>query len=286
MRNRIMELEAEKKNLNLTKQVCQKAIDQHLDMERLDSLSINEKAEVWQRKLAVIMKEDTVKIPLTKKEFNFHIAIMMAWGYFLCAVFSFLSQAVMLDTVDLTNRVVSTVAVIILIICYFLGAFTSKMFIQLAVFHVAVIAQSIFAVLYFSSFPRLSVYSKGIPYIWIGLGVFSLLIYFIQKSKPVIIQKIPYLFITLICYLVVFGVVMNLIGPAIFHQKELVLPVFVITLLEGVIGACIGLQWAHAVRDCKSYNRYYALHVSGKMMNLIGSLASGIGYYSPGNIRR
>lgn len=78
MRNRIMELEAEKKNLNLTKQVCQKAIDQHLDMERLDSLSINEKAEVWQRKLAVIMKEDTVKIPLTKKEFNFHIAIMMA----------------------------------------------------------------------------------------------------------------------------------------------------------------------------------------------------------------
>lgn len=86
--------------------------------------------------------------------------------------------------------------------------------------------------------------------------------------------------------MVVFGVVMNLIGPAIFHQKELVLPVFVITLLEGVIGACIGLQWAHAVRDCKSYNRYYALHVSGKMMNLIGSLASGIGYYSPGNIRR
>lgn len=295
---RLQELDEAKRNLELTKEVCQKAIQQQMDMEHLSELEIDEKNETWQRRLAVIMLEDTVQEIITQKQFHFHIAIMLSWGYILCAVVSLILQNTILqyglEYQEHYEKAYGFIYLpklpgiligmgIVAVGSSMVFVWTSRMMFQLIAFHLSGIAQSTFLMLAFSANAALGNVNqyicKGLPLLWGLMMLFVLLIYGIYCLRPRFFEKARYMLISCVGFLLLAILILGLING--FHWRNMIL-----VGMLAFASLSVGLQWFHATNDVNGYNRFYAVSVSGNMYNLIGFLFAGHGYYGGANIFR
>lgn len=295
MKRRLQELEDERRNLELVKNVCKNAVENHININNLDELQIDENNEAWQKRLAVIMVEDTVQEVITQKQFNFHVALMLAWGFGLCAMISFFSQSKMLDmgnkfldyskTQDNLSyatgfpwiQVVSAVALVIMTIVV---VWSSRMMAQLVAFHVTVVAQSLFLLIFFATKDFWGVVTaQSLGIIWIELAVFALVLYGLFCLRNNFFSNVRYPLIAWGLYVGVSAVILLKLND---FSPVAIVPIVV----SAFIGICVTLQWAHCNTDNRSYNRFYAASCSARMVNFIGFIFAGRGYYGGGSVFR
>lgn len=296
MKQRLAELAEEKRNLELVKNVCENAIERHIDMGNLEELQIDEKSEDWQRRLAVIMQEDTVQEVISQRQFNFHVALMLTWGFALCGVISWVflrsmiqigvsfrpSENVTPDGIVLNEKFpwILLLSGAILVIMMIAVMWSSRMIVQLIAFHLAVVAESFFFLMVFAMQDMIGdIGCKSMPIVWGLVTVFILVLYGLYNIRHTFFQKIRYTLITWVGFVLVVTAVFLMI----YGMQG---PVLVPIVVTSFIGICVSLQWAHSNSDTRSYNRFYAASCSARMVNFIGVLFAGLGQYGAGNVFR
>ena len=90
MENRLKLLHEEEQNLEAVRRVCENLRQRHLPFDSVSESILEEDEASWGEQLAKVLKEDITKEILTSKQFNKSLALMLSYGYCICAVVSFL----------------------------------------------------------------------------------------------------------------------------------------------------------------------------------------------------
>ena len=90
MENRLKLLHEEEQNLEAVRRVCENLRQCHLPFDSVSESILEEDEASWGEQLAKVLKEDITKEILTPKQFNKNLALMLSYGYCICAVVSFL----------------------------------------------------------------------------------------------------------------------------------------------------------------------------------------------------
>lgn len=254
-------------------------------------------------------KPDTTKEALTPERFNKNMALMLSWGYLLCAIVSFFLGNWMLSYTNdiyhpdnlmgahglmgaawapfaLTFDSVFFLPLIVCIICYMAMYFTASRKIQMVIFHLSALNLSpVLAVIYMyittfthvgSDWKNTSISGMHLAVFWLMIAAYVLLVFLLSKVWNALFSKARYIIAAASAYTAVMtllaGMLTGLWGAAFTG-------LFLFTML-------IGLNWFHSYQKAQRGNAFYAVTESCRIMNLFGTAFDMKGKTIPSLVQR
>lgn len=292
MAQRLNALQEEKKNLEAVKRVCENLRQSSLSYEAVTEEVLTEADISWSEQLATILKEDITKEIIAPMQFNNSLALLLSWGYFICAIVSFLlgnwllsykgtefayeniaaGLSLLQDSFPftMTFECVFAVSVILGIVCYIAMYFTANIIIQIILLHICAINLSpLVAVIYmyahvFTSlswnFVNISVSGVHLSVFWIMIIIYVLILLVLAKMQHDFFSKARYVLLTAAVY----TAVMTLLAGTLAGLWIPAAAYFTLFTLY------IGLNWFHAYQASEGSSRYFAVTESCRIMNLLG----------------
>ncbi len=291
MENRLRLLHEEEQNLEAVRRVCENLRHCHLPYDSVSESILEEDDASWGEQLAKVMREDITKEILTPAQLNKNLALMLSYGYLICAVVSFLlgdwiysyskdilipekllgSPGLMENAFPfaITFMTALSFPVILCIICYVAMYFTANTKILMAVFHINAInlsPLSIAAYLFARTFISLeqkdiSVSGTYFGFFWLMVAAYVIILFLLSRTWRHFFSKARYIVAAAIGY----TAVMTLIGGTLSGQWLTIFTGFFLFTMY------IGLNWFHACQDSKGGNRYFAITESCRIMNILGT---------------
>lgn len=291
MEKRLKLLHEEEQNLEAVRRVCENLRYCHLPYDSVSESILEEEEASWGEQLAKVMSEDITKEILTPKQFNKNLALMLSYGYLICAVVSFLlgdwiysysedilAPEKLMGSTGLMEKVFPFaitfgtaffLPLILCIICYAAMYFTSNTKILLTVFHISAINLSpLLAAVYmyarmFVTLDQKDIYINGTYFglFWLMVAAYVIILFLLSRTWKHFFSKARYVIAAAMGY----TAVMTLIGGTL---SGLWLTFFVLFFLFTMY---IGLNWFHACKDSKGGNRYFAITESCRIMNILGT---------------
>ncbi len=292
IQQRLEQLEKEQKSLELTKSICKNALKQRIEMDSLDALELDGGKTEWKERLAAILNEDCSKEMLTKKQLNFQVMLMLAWGYLLSTAVTILLRGRILTVnaaartrffEDSPNRLFQwrfIVCLIILIALAIAVHWTANMKWNIIFFHLSILIQVPAVLLLFYRSESLSEgISRTLPAVWMILVGYVVVLWMLSVVWDKFFVKIRY-------SLLAWGIFTAFVFMFYFFTQTEIMPMAVSILLTALIGFFLTMEWTVTNLDSQIYNRYDAVLVSAKIINILALIVSGRGYFGAGNIFR
>ena len=306
MENRLKLLHEEEQNLEAVRRVCENLRQCHLPFDSVSESILEEDEASWGEQLAKVLKEDITKEILTPKQFNKNLALMLSYGYCICAVVSFLlgdwiySSAdgiyfpeKLMDSPGMMEKVfpfASTMGtffflpVILCIICYAGMYFTKNTTILMVIFHINAINLApllIAAYTFARGFIFLwkkdtSISGQHFGLFWLMTAAYVIILFLLSRTWKHFFTKARYVIAAALGY----TAVMTLIGGTLSGMWiAFFIGFFLFTMY-------IGLNWFHAYHDANNNNRYFAVTEGLRIMNIFGAAFDMRGKTSPTWVQR
>lgn len=306
MENRLKLLHEEEQNLEAVRRVCENLRQRHLPFDSVSESILEEDEASWGEQLAKVLKEDITKEILTPKQFNKNLALMLSYGYCICAVVSFLlgdwiySSAdgiyfpeKLMDSPGMMEKVfpfASTMGtffflpVILCIICYAGMYFTKNTTILMVIFHINAINLApllIAAYTFARGFIFLwkkdtSISGQHFGLFWLMTAAYVIILFLLSRTWKHFFTKARYVIAAALGY----TAVMTLIGGTLSGMWiAFFIGFFLFTMY-------IGLNWFHAYHDANNNNRYFAVTEGLRIMNIFGAAFDMRGKTSPTWVQR
>lgn len=289
LENRLIEINTDADVLKHQAEICKASIRN--GATEIKDIEINERAETWQRRLAVLLRDDIVQHKLTKEEFNRDILVMYLIG---CCTAMITAAALYFVSPD--NPVLFSTGAFMVILAGVLAAGLAPLWsasikvhtggiIMTSVFNVLgvflILSEALKSAAYkeqLEGTSSCSASAKIILLMFTGLAVMAVVGWMISRFGS---QSFKSLLIALILSILysaaVFLAVNHLYGSRIAA----------ITAGLGLLFSVIMLgQWSQISKENTSFTRYSSLYFANRMMNVIFTVISAQGYYNIGNYRR
>lgn len=244
----------------------------------------------------------------TPERFHKSMALMLSWGYFLCAIVSFFLGNWMLSYTNdiyrpenlmgaaglmqewapfaLTFDSIFFLPLILCIACYIAMYFTADRKILMIIFHLSALNLTpVLAVIYtyITSFIHVggnwkntSVGGIHLAIFWLMIAAYVLALFLLSKLWKLLFSRARYIVITAVIY----TAVMTLIAGILTGQWLAAFTGFFLFTMF------IGLNWFHAYQDAPNGNKYYAVTEGCRIMNLFGTAFDMKGKTAPPFVQR
>ena len=289
MERRLESIDREEQALQEMRQLCQIIITKQINLDSMNETMFADSPKVWKERLQEVLEYDLVNDVISKKKLNFHLMLSLLYGYFVNEIVAFLVSDFFLNyerTVDPatiegaigTKRyfpqisLLTTVLAVVVIFSIVALYCSSSVKVHVIIFHISAIITTPFII----EFTR--IYTDA----WEA-----------QELGIVLLKKFTNVQIAMFWVMVMFYVmgiyILTLICDKIFRKRRYMIPVALIVsfIYTYVAFSCtgewkiplvgflimtlfIGTSWAGALMDRESYNRYYAVIIAARMMNVMG----------------
>ena len=290
MENRLKLLHEEEQNLEAVRRVCENLRQCHLPFDSVSESILEEDEASWGEQLAKVLKEDITKEILTSKQFNKSLALMLSYGYCICAVVSFLLGDWMYSSSDgicLPERLMGSpgmmenafpfattmgtfffIPVILCIICYIGMYFTKNTTILMVIFHINAInlvpllmTAYTFARSCIFPWKDASISGMHLSLFCLMTAAYVIILFLLSRTWKHFFTKARYVIAAALGY----TAVMTLIGGTLSGMwTAFFISFFLFTMY-------IGLNWFHAYHDANNNNRYFAVTEGLRIMNILGT---------------
>lgn len=290
MENRLKLLHEEEQNLEAVRRVCENLRQCHLPFDSVSESILEEDEASWGEQLAKVLKEDITKEILTSKQFNKSLALMLSYGYCICAVVSFLLGDWMYSSSDgicLPERLMGSpgmmenafpfattmgafffIPVILCILCYMGMYFTKNTTILMVIFHInainlvpLLIAAYTFARNCIFPWKDASISGMHLSLFCLMTAAYVIILFLLSRTWKHFFTKARYVIAAALGY----TAVMTLIGGTLSGMwTAFFISFFLFTMY-------IGLNWFHAYHDANNNNRYFAVTEGLRIMNILGT---------------
>lgn len=289
MERRLESIDREEKALHEMRQLCQTIITKQINLDSMDETIFEDSPKVWKERLQEVLEYDLVNDVISKKKLNLHLMLSLVYGYFVNALVAFLVSDFFLNyerTVDPATiegaigtkrffpQISLLTAVLAIVVVFSIVALycSSSVKVHVIIFHISAIITTPFII----EFTR--IYTDS----WEAetLGVILL--------KEFTNVQIATFWIMIMIYVI--GIyILSLVCEKLFSKRRYMIPIaVVITGIYTYIAfvntgewkipcVCflimtlfVGMSWAGALMDRESYNRYYAVIIAARMMNVMG----------------
>ena len=289
MERRIETIDREEKALQEMRQLCQTIITKQINLDSMDETIFEDSPKVWKERLQEVLEYDLVNDVISKKKLNLHLMLSLVYGYFVNALVAFLVSDFFLNyerTVDPaaiegaigTKRyfpqislltVVLAIAVVFSIVALYCS---SSVKVHVIIFHISAIITTPFIIeftrIYTDTWEAetlgvilLKEFSNiQIATFWIMIMIYVVGIYILSLVCEKMFSKRRYMIPTAI---VITGIYTYI---AFVNTGEWKIPLVCFLIMT----IFIGMSWAGALMDRESYNRYYAVIIAARMMNVMG----------------
>ena len=289
MERRLESIDREEKALQEMRQLCQTIITKQINLDSMDETIFEDSPKVWKERLQEVLEYDLVNDVISKKKLNLHLMLSLVYGYFVNALVAFLVSDFFLNyerTVDPATiegaigtkryfpQISPLTAVLAIVVVFSIVALycSGSVKVHVIIFHISAIITTPFII----EFTR--IYTDS----WEAetLGVILL--------KEFTNVQIATFWIMIMIYVI--GIyILSLVCEKLFSKRRYMIPIaVVITGIYTYIAfvntgewkipcVCflimtlfVGMSWAGALMDRESYNRYYAVIIAARMMNVMG----------------
>lgn len=291
MENRLRLLHEEEKNLEAVRRVCENLRRCHLPYDSVAESVLEEDEASWSEQLAFVLKEDIIKEFLTPKQFNKNLALMLSYGYLICAAVSFFLGDWIYSYSDdiyfpeklmgspglmekafpfaLTFGTCFFFPFILCILCYIAIYFTANTKILLVVFHINALCLSpLLAMIYtfarnfiFLGKKNTQIEGAHLSLFWFLIAAYVIILFLLSRTWKNFFSKARYV----VSAAIIYTVTMAAIGGTL---SGLWITFFIGFFLFTMY---IGLNWFHAYQDSKDNNRYFAITEGCRIMNILGT---------------
>ena len=290
MENRLKLLHEEEQNLEAVRRVCENLRQCHLPFDSVSESILEEDEASWGEQLAKVLKEDITKEILTSKQFNKSLALMLSYGYCICAVVSFLLGDWMYSSSDgiclpeslmgspgmmenafpfaTTMGTFFFIPVILCILCYIGMYFTKNTTILMVIFHINAInlvpllmTAYTFARSFIFPWKDVSISGMHLSLFCLMTAAYVIILFLLSRTWKHFFTKARYVIAAALGY----TAVMTLIGGTLSGMwTAFFISFFLFTMY-------IGLNWFHAYHDANNNNRYFAVTEGLRIMNIFGT---------------
>lgn len=289
MERRLESIDREEKALHEMRQLCQTIITKQINLDSMDETIFEDSPKVWKERLQEVLEYDLVNDVISKKKLNLHLMLSLVYGYFVNALVAFLVSDFFLNyerTVDPATiegaigtkryfpQISLLTAVLAIVVVFSIVALycSSSVKVHVIIFHISAIITTPFII----EFTR--IYTDS----WEAetLGVILL--------KEFTNVQIATFWIMIMIYVI--GIyILSLVCEKLFSKRRYMIPIAVVitgtyTYIAFVntgewkipcvcfliMTLFVGMSWAGALMDRESYNRYYAVIIAARMMNVMG----------------
>ena len=289
MERRLESIDREEKALQEMRQLCQTIITKQINLDSMDETIFEDSPKVWKERLQEVLEYDLVNDVISKKKLNLHLMLSLVYGYFVNALVAFLVSDFFLNyerTVDPaaiegaigTKRyfpqislltVVLAIAVVFSIVALYCS---SSVKVHVIIFHISAIITTPFIIeftrIYTDTWEAetlgvilLKEFSNiQIATFWIMIMIYVVGIYILSLVCEKMFSKRRYMIPTAI---VITGIYTYI---AFVNTGEWKIPLVCFLIMT----IFIGMSWAGALMDRESYNRYYAVIIAARIMNVMG----------------
>ena len=283
MLKRMKELEREAKEIKDIHKICETIVDKQIDVHSLNENVLAGDQDAWKQRMEELLNRDIVKEVITKKQVNKTIAGMLSWGYLISTVVTmvmyFVERMSGGSTVffeDEAGFYAVCMMGAVLIFLLFATYFTANIFAHIITFHISAILLSpvVIGLVRYISGTRKGKNLLGVEsliqfaVLWLILVLYIILLYILSEKWKKMFSKMRYTLIVSVGFSIVFAAIMWLV----FEHCIVIIGLLVYYTLF------IGLKWAEAVKDRRTYNRYYAVRHAACMINAIGLNILSVGY--------
>lgn len=289
MERRLESIDREEKALQEMRQLCQTIITKQINLDSMDETIFEDSPKVWKERLQEVLEYDLVNDVISKKKLNLHLMLSLVYGYFVNALVAFLVSDFFLNyerTVDPaaiegaigTKRYfpqISLLTVVLAIVVVFsiVALYcSSSVKVHVIIFHISAIITTPFIIeftrIYTDTWEAetlgvilLKEFSNvQIATFWIMIMIYVVGIYILSLVCEKMFSKRRYMLPTAI---VITGIYTYI---AFVNTGEWKIPLVCFLIMT----IFIGMSWAGALMDRESYNRYYAVIIAARIMNVMG----------------
>lgn len=289
MERRLESIDREEKALQEMRQLCQTIITKQINLDSMDETIFEDSPKVWKERLQEVLEYDLVNDVISKKKLNLHLMLSLVYGYFVNALVAFLVSDFFLNyerTVDPaaiegaigTKRYfpqISLLTVVLAIVVVFsiVALYcSSSVKVHVIIFHISAIITTPFIIeftrIYTDTWEAetlgvilLKEFSNiQIATFWIMIMIYVVGIYILSLVCEKMFSKRRYMIPTAI---VITGIYTYI---AFVNTGEWKIPLVCFLIMT----IFIGMSWAGALMDRESYNRYYAVIIAARIMNVMG----------------
>lgn len=294
MKKRIEELEKETKELKDIQKICENIVDKDIDFYSVNESVLSSDKQLWSQRMEELFAKDIVNESITKKQLNLQIATSLLWGYFINVVVTLIYGTTLINyegTIlemegagraatfhSIKTSYLFYVFIIVLLICGMSIHFTANVKTLMILFHLnaIVISPAIIEISKIFGYGGVNLLGdflgRHLAVFWLMVMFFVSVLYMVSVKNDKVFEKTRYTFSVVLVFATVY------IAIAYVFTGKLVVPAFAFT----IVLTYISLVWSFANQDRETYNRYYAIVVSNKIMNVMGS---SFGLYSSRNVR-
>lgn len=289
MERRLESIDREEKALQEMRQLCQTIITKQINLDSMDETIFEDSPKVWKERLQEVLEYDLVNDVISKKKLNLHLMLSLVYGYFVNALVAFLVSDFFLNyerTVDPaaiegaigTKRYfpqISLLTVVLAIVVVFsiVALYcSSSVKVHVIIFHISAIITTPFIIeftrIYTDTWEAetlgvilLKEFSNvQIATFWIMIMIYVVGIYILSLVCEKMFSKRRYMIPTAI---VITGIYTYI---ALVNTGEWKIPLVCFLIMT----IFIGMSWAGALMERESYNRYYAVIIAARIMNVMG----------------
>lgn len=289
MERRLENIDREEQALQEMRQLCQTIITKQINLDSMDESIFEGSPKVWKERLQEVLEYDLVNDVISKKKLNLHLMLSLVYGYFVNALVAFLVSDFFLNyerTVDPaaiegaigTKRYfpqISLLTVVLAIVVVFsiVALYcSSSVKVHVIIFHISAIITTPFIIeftrIYTDTWEAetlgvilLKEFSNiQIATFWIMIMIYVVGIYILSLVCEKMFSKRRYMIPTAI---VITGIYTYI---AFVNTGEWKIPLVCFLIMT----IFIGMSWAGALMDRESYNRYYAVIIAARIMNVMG----------------
>lgn len=289
MERRLESIDREEKALQEMRQLCQTIITKQINLDSMDETIFEDSPKVWKERLQEVLEYDLVNDVISKKKLNLHLMLSLVYGYFVNALVAFLVSDFFLNyerTVDPaaiegaigTKRYfpqISLLTVVLAIVVVFsiVALYcSSSVKVHVIIFHISAIITTPFIIeftrIYTDTWEAetlgvilLKEFSNiQIATFWIMIMIYVVGIYILSLVCEKMFSKRRYMIPTAI---VITGIYTYI---AFVNTGEWKIPLVCFLIMT----IFIGMSWAGALMDREFYNRYYAVIIAARIMNVMG----------------
>lgn len=294
MKKRIEELEKERAELKDIQMICENIVDRDLDFYSMNENILTGDKQLWMQRMDNLLSKDIVNETITRKQLNKHITISLLWGYFINVIVTLLYGTVLINyegailemegayTAASFHAIKTSylfwVYIIVMFVCGMGIHFTANVRTLIVLFHISAVIMSptiieISKIFGYGGINPLGAFTgKHLAVFWLMIMIYVGVLYFLSVKVEKMFDKIRYMLGVVIVFELVYTIIV------LVFTSQLLIP----AIAFGVVLAYIGLVWTISIQDRETYNRYYAVVTSCKLMNVMGS---SFGLYSSRNLK-
>lgn len=286
---RLDEINSDTGILKKQAEVCRIAISNNA--ETVADISLDEKSETWQRRLAILLRDDIVLHKLSRSEFNRDVLLMYIAGCAI-ALLTTVAMAFFGGKFFMGSNYVMIVWMCAILFTGFVPLWSSNLTSHIAALCISevVTAAAIWIVLqdsiYWNTLIDLGIESKPATRIvfvmYFGLIVLALVCWTLSQLSARLFKSAAVAFVLGLVYAgYVYGV-----SSMICNIQFAITTKLLIVFISFVLSLVLTMQWAEINQERKSFNRYSAMLTASKAINVGYALLSGYGYNRWTNMRR